>query len=60
MSISTFSMTLPSKTKKMRGKIGVLCGALVALNVLAWVWALVSFHAFPLLLGTALLAYTFG
>ncbi len=30
------------------------------MNVLAWLWALISFHAFPLLMGTAFLAYTFG
>lgn len=30
------------------------------MNVLAWLWTLISFHAFPLLMGTAFLAYTFG
>ena len=29
-------------------------------NIAAWVWALVAFHDYPVLLGTALLAYTFG
>ncbi len=33
---------------------------LIAANLLAWAWALVAFHGFPLLLGTAFLAYTFG
>jgi high-affinity nickel-transport protein len=28
--------------------------------VAAWLWAWAEFHAYPLLLGTALLAYTFG
>ena len=26
----------------------------------AWLWALLAFHDYPVLLGTALLAYTFG
>ena len=29
-------------------------------NLLAWAWALMAFRDFPLLLGTALLAYSFG
>jgi len=45
---------------EVRGRIGVMYAWLVAANVLAWAWALVAFHGYPLLLGTALLAYTFG
>ena len=33
---------------------------LVGVNVGAWLWAFVAFHHYPVLLGTALLAYTFG
>src|SRR6202041_121421 len=33
---------------------------LLAANILAWTWALVAFREYPILLGTALLAYTFG
>jgi high-affinity nickel-transport protein len=33
---------------------------LIAANIIAWAWALVAFHSYPTLLGTALLAYTFG
>jgi high-affinity nickel-transport protein len=33
---------------------------LIAANVTAWLWALAAFHAYPVLLGTAFLAYTFG
>jgi high-affinity nickel-transport protein len=43
-----------------RGKIVVICGMLVAANIAAWVWALVAFRHHPALLGTALLAYSFG
>jgi len=37
-----------------------LFGLLVAANVAAWAWALLAFHDRPLLLGTALLAWSFG
>ena len=33
---------------------------LIAANLASWTWALTAFHAYPLLLGTAFLAYTFG
>ena len=33
---------------------------LLALNLLAWAWALLAFHDNPMLIGTALLAYGFG
>ena len=44
----------------LRGKLIVLYGLLAAANLLAWGWALVAFRDYPVLLGTALLAYTFG
>jgi len=44
----------------LRSRIVLLCGGLVAANLAAWAWALVAFHAYPVLLGTALLAYGFG
>jgi len=37
-----------------------LLGAIVLANLGIWLWALLTFHQYPLLLGTALLAYTFG
>ena len=42
---------------------GKLVGVYVILavaNIAAWLWALVAFHDYPVLVGTALLAYTFG
>src|ERR1700676_2464340 len=35
-------------------------GGLIAANLLAWVWALVVFRDYPVLVGTAFLAYAFG
>jgi high-affinity nickel-transport protein len=43
-----------------RARITVLYAVLLAANGLAWLWALIAFRQYPVLLGTALLAYTFG
>lgn len=45
---------------EMRGKIAVLYGLLIGANIAAWAWALAAFHGYPVLLGTAFLAYGFG
>ena len=44
----------------LRGRTVALYALLAGLNVGAWIWAFAAFHHYPLLLGTALLAYTFG
>src|SRR5579872_5741446 len=44
----------------VRGRVIGIYALLGAFNVGAWVWAFTAFHAYPLLLGTALLAYGFG
>jgi len=41
-------------------KVGGIYFVLIAANVAAWAWALAAFRDYPLLLGTAFLAYTFG
>ena len=56
-SIVSFLSNIPAE---VRGHIGMMSLALVAGNVLAWAWALMAFHGYPLMLGTALLAYSFG
>jgi len=43
-----------------KAKIVTLYGFLGAFNLAAWGWAFVAFHRFPVLLGTAFLAYSFG
>jgi high-affinity nickel-transport protein len=43
-------------TRKVIG----LALALVAINLVVWIWALISFNTHPALLSTALLAYLFG
>ena len=44
----------------LRGRIIGIYGLLIAANVAAWAWALSAFHDYPVLLGTAFLAYSFG
>jgi high-affinity nickel-transport protein len=44
----------------VRGKVIGIYAILLVFNVGAWLWALVAFRHFPLLLGTAFLAYSFG
>jgi nickel/cobalt transporter (NiCoT) family protein len=44
----------------LRGKVVGVLLLLIAANVAAWAWALTAFHAYPLLLGTSFLAYSFG
>jgi nickel/cobalt transporter (NiCoT) family protein len=44
----------------LRSRILGIGTVLVGFNVLAWLWALAAFHDHPVLLGTALLAYSFG
>jgi nickel/cobalt transporter (NiCoT) family protein len=44
----------------VRGRIAATATLLIAFNALAWVWAALAFRGFPLLFGTAFLAYSFG
>ena len=44
----------------VRGKVVGIYGILLVFNVGAWAWAILTSRHYPLLLGTALLAYSFG
>lgn len=44
----------------LRGRIVAIYGILFAFNIVVWIWAGIAFHHYPVLLGTALLAYSFG
>lgn len=44
----------------LRGRVIGIYLVLAVFNLAAWAWALIAFHAYPLLLGTAVLAYGFG
>jgi nickel/cobalt transporter (NiCoT) family protein len=47
-------------TAGVRGKVISIYAFLLAMNVVAWIWAVVAFHDHPALLGTAVLAFSFG
>jgi len=44
----------------LRSKVVGIYSILFVFNAAAWLWAIAAFRHFPLLLGTALLAYSFG
>ena len=44
----------------LRGKIVGGYALLITANIAAWLWAIIAFREFPVLLGTAALAYSFG
>jgi high-affinity nickel-transport protein len=44
----------------VQGKVAGIYGVLLVFNAAAWLWAFVAFRHFPVLLGTAFLAYSFG
>ena len=44
----------------VKGRVVAMYALLIGVNAGAWLWALLAFRQHPVLLGTALLAYTFG
>jgi high-affinity nickel-transport protein len=51
---------LKNTNGSLRGKLAGIYALLIAANLLAWGWALIAFRDYPVLLGTALLAYGLG
>jgi high-affinity nickel-transport protein len=51
---------LDDQAGNTRAKVFSIYGFLLLFNVFAWLWAVVAFRHYPLLLGTAFLAYSFG
>ncbi len=58
--VSKLSTLFNDAADNLRGRIAAIYGILLVFNVGAWLWASIAFHHFPVLLGTALLAYSFG
>jgi high-affinity nickel-transport protein len=54
------SRVFDDESADTRVKVSILFAILLAANGLCWIWALTAFRPYPVLLGTALLAYTFG
>jgi high-affinity nickel-transport protein len=48
------------KHENIRGRVIAVYALLLVFNAAAWLWAIVAFHNYPVLLGTAALAYSFG
>jgi len=44
----------------LRGRIAGIYGLLIFANVAAWIWAFIAFAGQPVLIGTAVLAYSLG
>jgi len=57
---SLLSSLVNDEPGSIKTKVIALYGMLLAFNVAAWCWAFAAFHRFPVLLGTAFLAYSFG
>ncbi len=57
---SVLRTVLNDQPGNTRSKVVAIYALLAAFNLGAWIWAGFAFHRFPLLLGTALLAYSFG
>lgn len=49
-----------ASSRQIRGRLLGIYGLLIGLNAVAWLWAFLAFRNYPVLLGTALLAYSFG
>jgi len=54
------SVLAPFFPASLKGRVVAMYALLIGVNAGAWLWALIAFHHYPVLLGTALLAYTFG
>src|ERR1700730_11123000 len=59
-SLSPMLANFDDGTHRLAPKVIRLYSALIAINLLVWVWAFAAFHSYPLLLATALIAYGLG
>jgi high-affinity nickel-transport protein len=58
--VSNLSRIFSDSSSGFREKVIGLYTLLIGANIFAWVLAILVFHRYPLLLGTGLIAYTFG
>jgi len=52
--------TVSNTDTSLRNRLIAIYSILIGANILIWAWAIIALHDHPVLLGTALLAYTFG
>lgn len=58
--LSRLAKVFSDSAGNTRSKIAGIYSVLLGANLLAWIWAFIAFRDHPVMLGTALLAYTFG
>jgi high-affinity nickel-transport protein len=58
--VASFASVFSDRPRSLRAAVIGLALAIGGANLLAWFWALAAFHDYPVLLGTAFLAYGFG
>jgi nickel/cobalt transporter (NiCoT) family protein len=56
----TLANLFNDKQENIRGKVIAVYVLLLIFNVATWLWAVIAFGRYPILLGTAALAYSFG
>src|ERR1700678_4054526 len=56
----TLSNLFNDSRENIRAKVIAVTVLLFIVNAAVWLWAVVAFHDYPVLLGTAALAYSFG
>jgi high-affinity nickel-transport protein len=52
--------TFDGRRTDLRARLVAIYSLLIVANIVGWVWTLLTFRGHPVLLGTALLAYSFG
>ena len=57
---SAFSALCNNRPNNLRFRVAAIVAVLLVSNLAAWAWALIAFRHFPVLLGTAMLAYGLG
>jgi high-affinity nickel-transport protein len=57
---NTFGKLFNDRDTELGGKLAGIYAVLAIANISAWAWALIALHDYPLLVGTAFLAYAFG
>jgi high-affinity nickel-transport protein len=57
---NTFGKLFHDRDTELGGKLAGIYAVLAIANISAWAWALIALHDYPLLVGTAFLAYAFG
>jgi high-affinity nickel-transport protein len=60
LDVSLLRTLLTDEAGNTRTRIIAIYAVLLIFNLGAWAWALIAFHRFPVLLGTAFLAYSLG